>query len=388
MSTLTNEVGLSVMQYDLVTTTGNIPLFRTTLLLDASGEKAAFVGFVWHPTIKTGTINIRKVHYRAGAVASFGALSVFRVSLQDVSATAGPPYQPDGTADQTYSLAAGTGPTANAWNTTGNLSADRVVDLSVYGVGVANSRYLAVVFEETTFTAADSVIISSLDVADGKQTVGGLISSQSVLQTGGTWAQVVATQPIVAFELDDGTFAFLLSATPISALGTATTANNATFRAIGVKFKVPTQRKLDRAALFMVIPTSCDGDLIIYDLDGTTALITVPIDNDAVRTAAATQYAEVAFQPVTLEADTYYRWVFVPSTINAATIYHLDVNAAGLMDGFFLGQNAHYTTRDSAGVWTDTLTRRPHFGLGFSAFHDGASAGGGLRLAGHGGLAA
>lgn len=377
-----NELGSVPIQGDVVTTTGSNPAFAASLVADASGEKVAFIGYVWHPTVKTGTINIRKVHFRCGAV-TLNVASVFQVSLQDVSATAGPPYQPDAGADQTATMTL----SANAWNTTGNLSADRAVDLSVYGPAAANSRLLAVVFEETTFTAADSVIISALTTA-GNALPFAMVGANGVLQTGGTWAVVAGTIADVAFECDDGTFAFLEGAVPASAIGSATTASNGTFRAIGVKFRVPTTRKIDRAAFHISILNGCDGDFVLYDSDGTTALRTIPFDNDAIYSASS-RYVNCVFEPVTLLANTYYRWVFVPSTTTAATVNHLDVSAAGMMDGLYLGQDAHYTTRDSGGAWADTTTRRPHFGFGFSAFDNaaGGGGGGGMRLAGAGGLA-
>src|SRR5207253_746752 len=103
------------------------PAYGTDALIDAAGEKVAFIGNLWHPTVKTGTINIRKVHFRCGAV-TLNAASELRVSLQTVSSTVGPPYQPDGVQDEFYDFkTATTAITANAWNSTGNLSADRVV---------------------------------------------------------------------------------------------------------------------------------------------------------------------------------------------------------------------------------------------------------------------
>lgn len=365
MSTLTNEIGLTPISFDYGYNGANEPAFSTTLLMDASLESVAFVGFVWHPTVKTGTINIRKVHFRAGAVT---AAVGFRVSLQDVSATAGPPFQPDGVVDQFATMT----PTANAWNTTGALSADRAVDLSVYGAGTANSRLLAVVFDYGTFTAGDSVVISS--IATGITNQFSQIGSISMLNTA-AWALNTTVAPILVLECDDGTFAFMSGAVPYSAISTATTANNAALRAIGVKFKVPTQRKVDFIGLGIRVPNVADGSLILYDSDGITALATIPIDNDAVRGASNQAYACGFIQPVTLLANTFYRLAIVPTTTTAITVPFVSVNAAAHMDGLILGQNAVYTTASDTPptTWTDTTTQRPFFALGFSAFHDGGS---------------
>jgi hypothetical protein len=349
------------------------------MLMDASGEEVAFVGFVWHPTVKSGTINIRKVHFRCGAV-TLNVLSTFTVSLQGVSATAGPPYQPDGT-----TRGSGAGGfsnmtlTANAWNTSGAFAADVPVDLSVYGAGTANSRLLAVVFTNT-FTALDSIIISSITTA-GNTNPFTEIGGSGLLNTG-AWAKLDLTSPVLVLECDDGTFAFMENGFPFSALSNATTATGGTFRAIGAKFSVPTERKLSTIGMLLAIQNGCDGNINLYQSGNDTALVSVPIDNDAVLIPSTSnpRWAIANITPITLAANTYYRLVFVPSTATAATVFYGDVNAAGHMDGCVLGQNAHYTTASDTPptAWTDTTTRRAFFALGFSAFHDGAGGGGGM----------
>lgn len=373
MSALTNEIGQIPMAYDPVRVVNGTPAFGTGMLIDASTEAAAFCGQVWHPTVKTGTIAIRKVHFNCGAIASFNAASEFRVSLQNVSATAGPPFQPDGGVDEFYNYGAGVSPTASGWNTTGNLSADRTVDLSADSISDANSRWLAVVFDYAAFTAATSVIIRGNDWIGGA--AGGaddLLGGIGVLFTG-SWALPgsLSLNSVIALECSDGTFAFLRRGLPFSAFGSASVASNGAIRRAGVKFKVPTQRQIDSLGLRAMIPNGCDGTWVLYDSDGTTPLRSVDVDNDPVKTQGASLNAEVGFEPVTLAADTYYRFVFVAGTTTAATIYYGDVNAVGIMDGFILGQSAHWTQHDGTN-WSDTTTRRPHFGIGFSAFHDGA----------------
>ncbi len=298
------------------------------------------------------------------------------MSLQNVSATAGPPYQPDGTPDQTFSMSGATAPVANAWNTTGNLSADRAVDLGALSIGSTNSRWVAVVFEYTQFTTLDSVVVSSLNLTNPQMDA--YLGANLLLNTGAWASSNSGAASIIALECDDGTFAFMKGCLPISALGSATTANNATFRAIGAKFRYPMQLTIDAAGLLALIPNGCDGSFILYDSDGTSVLAQVDVDNDAVLSASTPRYSIMPLPPVTLAANTYYRFVYVPSTTTAATIYHLDVNAAGLMDGFKGGQDMHYTTRDSGGTWTDTTTRRPNFMLQLGSVHDGASSGGAM----------
>lgn len=375
---LVNETGLATMHYDAINFTNAAQVFNALGIIDASTEKVAFVGCVWHPTVKTGTINIRKVHFRCGAVTLNGA-SAFRTSLQNVSLTAGPPYQPDGTQDQTADLSA---LNANAWNTTGNLSADRAVDLGADSPGDANSRWLAVVFEYQTFNSGDSVVINGLTGAGaGRRNIG-----NSMLLNTGSWSILTAVS-IVAFECDDGSFAFLRGCTPISAISSASVSSSAAIRRAGAKFRFPTERKISGFALNVNIPNNCDGRLVIYDSDGTTELASVDIDNDAVASANDGSFAEFDVGPITFAANTWYRLVFVGGTTTAGTVPYVEVNAAALMDGLMMGQDLHWTQHDGSN-WADTTTRRPLAGFAFSAFHDGSGGGGINRAALPSGLSA
>ena len=358
--------------HDNLSTT-SLPSFATLLTLDASTEKAAVVGCIWHPTQKTGTINIRKVHFRTGAV-TFNAASAFRVSLQNVSATAGPPMQPDAAVDESYSFA-GSGLTANSWISTGNLSADRVVDLSATSITSTNSRWVSVVFEYTTFTAADSIIISALASGSSAAPQYAGLGGVGLLNTAAYVAQGLHA-PVIAFECDDGSYAFMSKCYPVSATSTVSIANNAAIRAAGMKFRVDKETQIDGMGLAMAIPNGADGTLTLYDSDGTTVLRSIAIDNDAVLTTTSRlMYGKV--EPVTLAANTYYRLAFVSTTTTAATMAYIDVNAAGLMDAFALGQDLHWTQRDAVGAWTETTTRRPIFMLDIVGVHDGSGGGGG-----------
>jgi len=374
--TLTNLKGYNRIVHDDAVLVGGTPAFSTLLTMDATAEKAAIVGMVWHPTVKTGTINIRKVHIMCGAV-TLNAASAFRVSLQNISTTVGPPPTPDGTQDQYYDF---TTLTANAWNTSGNLSADRTVDLSADSASDSNSRYLAVVFQYQTFTAADSVIVRTLAIGGGG---GNLYSGLSccLLDTAGTYNQTTGNAGIIALECDDGTFAFLEGCQPVSALGTVTVANNITARRAGFKFRVPAEIKIDRLSLYLTYPTSRTGRFVLYDSDGTTELRSVDFDYRHTAGAGAARYHTVVFEPVTVSANTYYRWVFLATSANTTTVFYFDVNAAALMDGFVFGQDLHWTEYDGAS-WTDTTTRRPHPGIGLSAVHDGSGGGGGPLIGG------
>lgn len=342
-------------------------------LIDAAGEKVAVIGNVWHPTQKTGTINIRKIGFRAGGT-TLNAASEIRVSLQNVSQTVGPPYQPDGVQDQFYDFkTATTAITPSSWNSTGNLSADRVVNLASDSATDANPRRLAVVFEFQVFTAADSLNIVNLVPPQMLSGMGGVVVNV------GSWAQNANRYGLIAFECDDGSFAFLSGAVPIATNGTVAVSSTGAIRRAGLRFRVPTVRTLDRVALTFTTPNNCDGRLVLYDGDGTTELRSIDLDNDDCRSTTNALYIDLPFEPVTLAAGTWYRLAFVGGTATAAAVQYVDVAAAALMDGLVLGQDAHWTQHDGTS-WAETTIRRPTFGLGFGAFDDGISAGGGLLV--------
>jgi hypothetical protein len=365
---LVKEIGQVALKADWVmTATAATPAFSSSVI-DASTEKIAFVGTVWHPTVKTGTINIRKVLFRTGTV-TINAASEIRVSLQTVSATAGPPYQPDGVQDQFYDFKTATATLASvAWQSTGNLSADRAVDLSADSTTDANSRRLAVVFEYQVFTASDVVNIAAMNV--GNQ----LSSMMGCLLDTGSWAIVSNNMPNVAFECDDGTFAFISGGYSFASVSTASVSSTGAIRRAGVKFQVPSARTLDRVALSVTVPNNCDGRVVIYDSDGTTELRSIDVDNDTVRSSLLLGHMDLTFEPVTLTANTYYRMVWLGSTSTAATIPYLETASVALMDGLVFGRDAHWTEYDGAS-WTETTTRRPVFGLGFGSYDDGLSGG-------------
>lgn len=361
-----DEGGCPTFQYNWLYPAAGL---GTNTLISGAAHKLAFVGQVRHATKKTGSIAIRKVHFRCGAVTN--ATATTRVSLQNVSATAGPPYQPDGTQDQYYDFAAGA-LSANGMNTTGNLTADRTVDLTADSIGDANSRWVAVVFEFASGFGSDSVIVSSF--TDTSSNVG--LAGTPVLDTSGSYAVVALRKGNVILECDDGSFAFLYPCSPFSAVGSASMSSSAAIRRGGLKFKVPTARKIEGVSFSFSTANGADGSFVLYDTDGTTELASVGYDNDAVYTASNIYFTEVMFPPVILKANAFYRIAYVPSTTTAQTLAYFDVANAAYLDGLLLGQNAHWTQHNGSS-WSDTTTRVPIFGIAFSAYQDSARIVGG-----------
>lgn len=368
MTSYVNIYGRSPLDLDMPNFVSGAPAFASGLILAASVTLGAMTGKVWHPSRPAGTFNIRKVYFRTGAI-TFNAGSVLTISLQDVSTTAGPPYRPDGTPDQTATLT-GAAVTATSLLNTGALSADRTVSAGAD---------LSVVFQITTFTALDSVVVST--VSAGVATNTALLAGDPLINTAGTWAGIGNALNNIFFECDDGTRAFFEGAFPYAALGNVSVATNVTARAAGNLFTVPCACKVDRFALNFALPSGADGSLILYDGDGTTALLTTVVDNNMVLSSSG-RSGFITFAPITLQPSTNYRFVYVPSTTTAATIYYADVGSAADLDILPWGQQCMYTQRDSGGTWTQTATRRCHWGMGLSAIPDGSGGGGAGPLIG------
>lgn len=372
----TNWGGDGPVLWDPVVATPQAPAHATGLQVDVSNEKFGVVGEVWHPTIKTGTINIRKVHYKTGAIASFNGASVWRVTVADVSGTAGPPYQPGGGTAQTYSLGAGVSPTASDWNVTGNLSADRAVDLSAVNWDDANSRWISLAFDFATFNASDSVIMQVINTAAIPPFTG--LSGAPLNFNGTSWA-AINNGSCVALECDDGSFAFLKNSMPFKSFNNASVSSNGAIQRAGLKFTVSVPCKLETIGFNLLMANGSDGRLVLYDTDGTTELASVKVDNDAVLSQGTGRWHTACIVPVSLTAGVAYRLAYVASNTTASTIYYGDVHLAGLMDGLQGGQAFHWTQHNGTS-WADTTTRRPHFYLGFAFFDNGVGGGGGGNL--------
>ena len=343
------------------------PSFASTLVIDATGEMAAFVGRVFFKA-RTGTKAISKVGFRFGAVTKAGG-SALTVSLQDVlNAGGGIPMQPDGTQDQTVAIAnADAGFTSNAWYQTGALSATRTVSCG---------DLLAVVieFDGGGRLGADSVVISGLSATQ----TGHANMATSVLKTGGTYA-VVSVVPNVILEFDDGTFGTLFGGFPCSNLATLTY-NSGTGGAdeYALEFTFPGPVKVDGGGgLWAHAVAGSDADLIVYD--GTTAMTNGSVTFDGDFAVNANARASLGQFPamLSLTKDTTYRLALKPTSANNVTLSYFDVAAAGHFQAHTGGTAWCLTSRVDGGSWAAaTTTRRPFLWPHICAIDDAVSTGG------------
>jgi len=343
-----------------------VSAFTTSGLIDATGEKFAFIGPVWTPSY--GTKSIRKVGFRFGTVVKAGG-SALTVSLQDVDTANGPPYRPDETQDQTVAIAnANAAFVSNTWIQTGNLSADR---------SVAFGEMLAIVveFDGGGRLGADSVIINAQAASVFQHGAG------VVLKTGGTWALLNVNNNVV-LEFSDGTIGGLLDGWTYSGLGTANINTGSTPDEVALEFQVPWQCQVDAAWVGVSAAAAADYQIVLYDSDGNTPFTngTITVDANQQFSTSALPNLRLFGGVIQLEANTTYRLALKPTTATNIAYYYGDVNTAsylGPLDGIasFL-----FTSRTDAGAWAAaTTTRRPFMGLRFVGFHD---TGGGAHFFG------
>lgn len=293
---------------------------------------------------RTGSKTITKVHFLFGTVVK-AAGSTLRVSLQDVDTVNGPVIRPDGTVDQSVTIAnADTGFATGSWYTA-TLGSSRTV---TYG------SLLAVVFDWGSAQSGDSVVIAGYTVSSASSN-GGAIGHQNICVqfTSSAWG-IISMIPNVILEFDDGSFGTLGGALPTSAVGTIAANTGTTPDENALEFQLPYNCEVDGA--WVLVNPSAGGDFDVVLYSGTTALATVSIDSNSVQASAA-RFLRVSFDKVALTADTTYRLAIKPTTVNTVTLYYRDVSAAGHRAVTHLGTTARLNSRTDAGAWgagTDT----------------------------------
>ena len=310
----------------------------SALMIDATGEKIAFVGQVFNKS--RATKSITKVGFKFGTVVKAGG-SGLTVSLQNVNMTVGPPGQPDGTQDQTVAIANGdSGFTSNAWYQTDALSASRS---TTFG------EFLSVVIEYNVSgrLGSDSVILCGMNRLTSD------FLSSSVLYTT-SWA-VQNVLPNIILEFTDGTFGTLIGAYPYSTYATIGYTVSSSPDEYCLEFSNPFSCKIDGAWVFYD-ESSGFPEIIIYE--GTTPLTggVVSVDNN-IHSANAARMLEVNFsQEIILSANTTYRLGLRPTTGNSVSLSYIDVGNADHFQSHPGGIGFVINSRVDQGSWGTPTT--------------------------------
>lgn len=345
--------------------------FSSSLLIDATGEKAAYIGQVWRPDRLGG--DITRVGFRFGAVTKAGG-SGLTISLQDVD-LANSPLRPDEVIDQSVAIANGNASfAANTWIRTNAFSANRTV---AFGENLA----VVIEYDGAGRLGADSVNIAGLQRDRNQLTIGAALKTTS-------WVTAPVPTQNVVLEFTDGVFGSL---TPLAIINSAVNQisfNSGTAGAdeYALEFSFPYGCRIDGGWFDLNLANaSSNFDFVLYE--GSTALTTVSVDANAIQQTGGTISCPVTFPEVTLTANTIYRLAVRPTSVNSITITHIDVADANHWNATSGGSAFRMAQRVDGGAWTTTLTRRPFAGVRVSAIDvGGGGSTGGCPLVGSGGL--
>lgn len=323
--------------------------YFNSLLIDTSGEKAAFITQI----PKTGTIS--KVGFRTATVTTAQTL---KVSLQGVN-TSG---DPDGTilgSGNAYGTQAS--PASNTWYTVTLTS----------GLSVTKGDAVAVVveFDTTVGNLNIAAAAKNYSTPDNQQIYSDLYTT--------SWAKA-GNLPTVSFEYSDGSYAGGTTI-PTSAFTNTTFNGGSTPDEYGVYFQVPFPCRATGA--WVLVDLDADATLKLYDSDGSTVLASTALPSAQRDTTSTGVSYRLFSSSVNLSKNTWYRLTIVPDSVSNIAINRWTMPSVAAMDSLPLGQKCYETSRTDAGAWTETTTNRPLIGLLVDGFDDGVSAGGGISKA-------
>lgn len=338
----------------------------SSMLIDATGEKAACRGYVEWPGTRTGTKDIRRVHLRFSTVTKSGG-SGLTLSLQNVGADG----MPDETQDQTVAISNGdSGFDSNAWYRSGTLSADRTVSFG---------DILSIVLEFDGSGRLGSDAVRWL-YSTGYSSNAVNPTVAPVLKTGGSWALASGSAMAAALlEFSDGSFGTLGGCLPFTLSQGAGIASNSNPDEVGLKFTTGFKCKVDGIVINTITTSDAsDFDAVLYN--NTTPLVTG--SREAGMRNGSSNVFVIPIAETELDASIEYIVAYKPTTTTSSSINYIAVDSASHLAVWPMGTSAFWTQRTDAGAWSDTTTLRPLIGLRLSAIDDGSGGGGG----GSGGL--
>lgn len=317
----------------------------TSLLMDAAGEKVAFVVRIG----KTG--NIRTPYIRLATVTNGDTLLL---SLQNVDGATG---DPDGTADQSCTVAVANNDD-NTWKSC-TLDADRSVTMG---------DVVALVVEWNSG-------VGNLNVACYGDPASGSIYP-SLYTT--SWAKQART-PMLALGYSDGSFGYLPATVPF--VVSATSFNNgSTPDERGNLFRVASP--VGVCGAIWGADMDGDTDIVLYN-SASTAIATASFDSTIRQNGGQSRHWIYFSSAQTLTANSDYRLVIKPMSATNIPTQHGTLAAAGADEGGQVGATQfHYTHRTDAGAWTDVTTEIVHIYPILCSADDATGGSGSVRYQG------
>jgi hypothetical protein len=290
---------------------------QATITVDATGEKAAFIGRVmWegHATSKTiDTTGSSKLGVATSTSVFDNAASAVTLSIQDVN-TSGPVAQPDGTPDVQADIttAADTTPaltTGNSWCQVTPTSGTKTL---------STGDLIAVVFDMTNRGGvSDSVVLTSAThLSSGFFPV---TNAYAAAAWGATGVGFLAGAFFIA---NDGTLGWLDGQMPHGFVAALTWTDGSATDEYGMIFQVPFDCKVDALACTM---RTVDGTS-----DFIMSLYSTPEATPAVMAAGAATVTVDATQTGTVAAEAFGVWNLASEvSLTANTDYCVAIKASG-----------------------------------------------------------
>jgi hypothetical protein len=327
---------------------GNGSTSFSSLLIDASGEKVAFLVRV----PKTG--NIRTIRFRLNTTTTGQTL---RAGIYTFDANGDPTTTAYG------GMAVGTVAVANTDD-----NVEKVVTLAT-DAAATKGDYVAVVIE---FDGT----VGSLNI--GYVALGTTFGLPCVSHLTAAWVRQLSS-PVVALGYDDESYEPLFGCSPFT-VGLGQTSYNAgtgTFDEHASKFTASVAGRIVGALVMMQVAAGADFEFLCYD--GTTALATKAYDGDLFSNPANIRPVILEFDsPVTVAAGDVRRLAIRPTTANNVQVTEGTVGVAAAMAAAF-GADFHASRRLNQGAWNDDLTTTVRFIFPiYDQFDDAAGGGGGL----------
>lgn len=305
--------------------------------------------------IAPSTVTVHKIGFYISTVTSF--IGTADARIETVTASSGVPSETEVGTSTTFTPAASTW----FWVT---LTADASL--------TAGTAYWAGT-KVTAFTSGSYTQFSTFNGALAETFTG---IPYAAISTGTT---LVDDTPIIALEDNAGNKVYVPGMYPSTNGGAAeeTWASTSNPDRRGLRFKLPFPARLVGVRIYG--DHDSDLNLILYDSDGSTALVTLSVDA-SIRSGIAIEYNNYSITPTSLTANTFYRLVILPTTTNSRINFTtISVDAAADLDCWPGGQNFHFTSANGApaneAAWTQTLTKRPiGFELIFDQFDDGTGS--------------
>lgn len=333
----------------------------SVLLIDATGEKVALSGQFRTQDGAPRTINT--VGFPTGTVVSAGG-STIRVSLQNVTTTAGAPMQPDGVQDQ-YRDALLSTYTSDSWFTTGLITSDGTDGGTKRTV--AHHELVSVVIEYSGARAgADSLIVKSA-AHNYSASHGGAVAT---LYTA-SWARQDVV-PCVVFGCSDGSVATLEFASPAKERVTTAYNSGSTPDEYALSLVAPFSFNADGLWTMMSF-AAATGDCELVLTENGVEIEAILVDANTVAATGSMRILPALFTTArTITAGRTYEVSMRPTTASSVTIAQYDVQSAGYWACAGGPTAAQQAERTNGGAWTYTTTRRPVCGFIVSARHDGS----------------